>query len=157
MKRKADKLIIVISLFFVLIDQIVKLVVINNMNLNQSIVVINNFFSISYVRNIGAAFGLFAGKQILLIIVTMIFIYFLIDYILKIKKKDVFKIIYFSMILSGAIGNLIDRIFRGFVIDYLDFKLLFYDFPVFNLADILIVVGMLLFLLEIIIKGDIND
>ena len=113
------------------------------MTLNSSVNIISGFFRLTYVRNEGAAFSLFENKQIFLIIITIIALVFMF-YFLKNKVFKKYEIIIYSMILSGVLANLADRIFRGYVIDYLDFTIVKYDFPIFNLADIMIVLGCIL-------------
>ena len=136
---------IIIIILFLFLDQMIKYLVASNMHLNQSINIIKDFFKITYVTNDGAAFSLFSGNVLLLILIAV----FVIIYIFKnIKKLE--KYIY-SILVAGILGNLIDRIFRRHVIDYLDFRLFGYDMAIFNFADICIVVSCsLLLLLEVI-------
>lgn len=140
------KKICIYSLILIVIDQLIKCIVSTNMSLNTSIILIKDFLNITYVRNIGAAFSILEGNRIFLIAVTLIA---LIGIYLLIKNKTFKKIetIIYTLIISGIIGNLIDRIIFGYVIDYVDFKLLGYNMPVFNLADSLIVIGCVLLLI----------
>lgn len=138
--------ILVISVILVFIDQIIKYVVDLYMTLNSSINIINGFFRLTYVRNEGAAFSLFENKQLFLIIITIVALFFMF-YFLKNKTFKKHETIIYSMILSGVLANLVDRIFRGYVIDYLDFTIINYDFPIFNLADIMIVLGCILLII----------
>ncbi len=138
--------ILIISVILVFIDQIIKYVIDLNMLLNSSINIISGFFRMTYVRNTGAAFSLFSDNQIFLIIITLVALFFMF-YFLKNKAFKMSETIIYSMILSGVLSNLVDRIFRGYVIDYLDFTIFKYDFPIFNLADIMIVVGCILLIL----------
>lgn len=149
------KKICIYSLILIVIDQLIKCIVSTNMSLNTSIILIKDFLNITYVRNIGAAFSILEGNRIFLIAVTLIA---LIGIYLLIKNKTFKKIetIIYTLIISGIIGNLIDRIIFGYVIDYVDFKLLGYNMPVFNLADSLIVIGCVL-LLIITVKEDKNE
>ena len=134
----------ILSLILVIIDLIVKLIVKNTMIPNQSITIINNFFYITYVKNTGAAWSILSGRKIFLIIFSLIVIISIIYYIIKRKEYNKLELIGYSMVLSGAIGNLIDRIIYGYVIDYLDFYIFNYDYPIFNIADILIVIGIII-------------
>ena len=100
----------------------------------------------TYLENRGAAFGILENKKIILMIITLLIIGFVIVYIFKNYKSLVsFEKIIYGLLLGGALGNLIDRIFRGYVIDFISVRLPFnYDFPVFNVADIAVVVSCIL-------------
>ena len=137
-------MIIILTIIFVIIDIVSKLVISNLMDVYDSIVVIKNFFNITYVHNTGAAWSLFAGRTWLLVIVSLIIISFIIFYIYKNKPKNRYEKIGYSLVLGGAIGNFIDRIVYGYVIDFLDFNIFGYDYPIFNLADTFIVVGVII-------------
>lgn len=139
-------------LILVLIDQFSKYFVDHNMNLYDSIPVIHDVFEIHYIRNPGAAWGIFANKQIWFFICTiLVFIVGCIGYV-RIVRLNRFKDIQVMLILilSGATGNFIDRLRFQYVIDFLYFKLI--DFPVFNIADCYVTIGcfslFLLFLLR---------
>jgi len=138
------KKIIGLSSVFLIIDIILKLIIKNNMVVNESINIINNFFSLTYVKNTGAAWSILSGKQFFLIIVTIMVIISLLIYLYKMKNYNSLDIIGYSLLLAGALGNLIDRIFYGYVIDYLDFLIFNYDFPIFNIADCCIVIGIMI-------------
>lgn len=145
-----------IILISLLLDQLVKFVVITNMNLFDSINIIDNFFNITYVRNNGAAWSILSGNTLLLIFISLIALVLIYYYFIKDKKLTKLENISYSLLIGGTIGNLIDRIFRGYVIDYFDFKIFGYNFPVFNLADICIVVGIILVCITLI-RSEIND
>ena len=135
---------IVLTIVFLIIDIVSKLVVSNLMNVNDSIIVIKDFFYITYVRNTGAAWSIFAGETLGLIIITLIIISLIVYYIFKNKPKTKIEKVGYSMVLSGAIGNLMDRIIYGYVIDFFDFNIFGYNYPIFNLADSFIFVGVIL-------------
>ena len=137
-----------ISFIVLLLDQIIKLVVMNNMNLHQEIKIIPNFFSLYYVENPGAAFSILGNQTMLLIIVSVVCLILIKEYIKKEKVFSNLSIISLGMIIGGTIGNLFDRILYKAVIDYLAFDIFKYSFPVFNLADIAITVGAGLLLLS---------
>ena len=139
--------IIINSIILLIIDIVIKLIISNKLIFNQSIKVINNFFYITYVKNTGVAWSILSGKINLIIVITLAIIILLIIYIFNKKSYGVLEIISYSMLLSGSIGNLIDRIIYGYVIDYLDFNILGYDYPIFNFADICIVIGIILILI----------
>ena len=109
-----------------------------------SIPVIQNIFALTYVENRGAAFGLFQGARIGFLIVTPLILAAIIYYFVKLPYGKVYGYVRVALILvaSGAIGNYIDRLFRGYVIDFLHAT--FINFPVFNLADIFVVTGTVL-------------
>jgi len=134
-------MIIIISLILVL-DQLTKLIACRSLYLHQSIPVITNIFHITLVHNRGAAFGLMRNQVPLLIFTTFIAIW-LIYVNLKNspggKKLSLYRIS-LGLVLAGALGNLIDRVFCGYVIDFLDFRI----WPVFNVADSAITVGAIL-------------
>lgn len=134
----------------IIIDQLSKFIVVNYIKLNQEISIIDNFFKFTYVRNTGAAFGVLQNQKNLFIIITLIILFLLIYYYEKNKKvysSLEIKIIY-VLIIAGAIGNLIDRIFRGYVVDMLDFEVI--NYPVFNIADCFVVIGVALLIRKII-------
>ena len=118
--------------------------------------IIINFFSITKVYNNGASWNLFAGYRVILIIITLIMLALLIYYQNKfiLNKRN---ILAFGLLYGGIIGNLIDRIIYGYVIDFLDFTIFGYDFPVFNFADIFIVSGIFLLIIAIYKKEDVNE
>ena len=138
---------IILTIIFLLIDVGSKLIVSNLMNINDSFIVIKDFFYITYVRNTGAAWSLFAGKTWLLIIVSILIIGLIVGYIYKNKPKATMEKIGYSMILGGAFGNFIDRIVYGYVIDFFDFYIFGYDYPIFNLADSFILIGVILLII----------
>lgn len=123
----------------VLIDQVSKLLVVNY--LSDKIVLINNFFSLDYVKNTGAAFGFFSGNIFFLVLITLALVIYLI-YELKQNIDKKFNLLFIILIISGAIGNLIDRVFRGFVVDFISFILFNSQMPVFNIADIFVTCGV---------------
>lgn len=137
------------------LDQIIKIIVIMNMNLYDSINIINNFLNITYVRNTGAAWSILSGNTMLLSIVALIALIVMYFYCIKDKVLTNFESLSYGLLIGGAFGNLIDRILYGYVIDYLDFKIFNYDFPVFNLADICIVIGVILIGISLI-GGELN-
>ena len=145
------KKILPISLLFVVIDQVVKILVINKMALQQSITINNNFFNITYVRNTGAAWSILSGNVLLLIMISVLALVTIYYYLIKDKDLNKIDIVSYSMLIGGIIGNLIDRIVHGYVIDYLDFKIFNYNFPIFNIADTLIVISIIIIGISLIV------
>lgn len=141
-------MIIIISIILLCIDQIAKLLVVNLLTKTDSIAIIKNFFYLTYINNDGAAFSILVGKRIFLILVAIIVIIMLIHYIKKNNIQNKLEIVSLALIIGGSLGNLMDRVVRGYVIDFLDFKIFNYNFPIFNLADTFIVIGVILLLLK---------
>ena len=123
-----------------------------------SVNIIDNFFSLTYVLNDGAAFSLLSGNIYILIIIAIICLLFII-YELKNNLNDRILSIGYSLVLAGLSGNFIDRLIDGYVVDYLSFKIFSFNYPVFNLADILIVLGIIIVIIKEILKerGKKND
>lgn len=111
--------------------------------------VIRGFFRITYTCNDGAAFSILKGKRVFFIIMTIIVVFLIVYYLLKNKVYWVEKYS-LLLIISGAVGNLIDRIMYGYVIDFLDFIIFGYDFPVFNIADSFITIGAIGLIISIL-------
>ncbi len=143
------------SVIVLLIDQIVKLLIKTNMSLNEEISIIPNFFSIQYLKNTGAAFSILENQTILLAITSIICISVIIYYLKKEENLTTTMYLSFGLVLGGILGNLIDRIAYQGVIDFLSFQIFNYNFPVFNIADIGITIGVLL-LIIIYISRDIK-
>lgn len=134
---------IVICIILVLIDRLTKWAVSSNMQLNTSIPVIKDFFHITYVENEGAAFSMLSGARWFFVILTIIILAMCIWYYIKVPKVKYYKAIRISLVLiiSGALGNFIDRVLTGKVTDMLEFIFGNYHFAIFNFADILVCCG----------------
>ena len=141
-------IIIILSIIFLIIDQITKILVVNYLVPGENIEIIKNIFSIIYTNNTGAAFSILLGKRIFLIVVAVLIIGVLLYYIKRNKIEKKIDIIALSFVIGGSLGNLVDRIVRGYVIDFISIKIGNYNFPIFNVADILIVIGVFLLLLS---------
>ncbi|MGM9876288.1 MAG: signal peptidase II [Bacilli bacterium] len=150
-------MIIILSIIFIIIDQLSKIIIVNNLTNNKSIEVIKSFFYLTYTNNKGAAFSILTGRRILLILVALIVIGVLIYYVRKNKIEGKVNKIALSLVIGGSIGNLIDRILRGAVVDFIDVKIFGYNFPIFNLADTFIVIGVFLLIIEMFRKEHKND
>jgi len=144
-----NKKVCLLSIIIILLDQISKIIISSFFSLGQSIKVIKNFFYLTYAHNYGGAWSILSNKITLLVILTFIIIFILIKYMdrFKINKKN---IIAFALLFGGIMGNLMDRICFGYVKDFFDFKILGYNFPVFNVADIEIVIGVFLIAIAIL-------
>lgn len=149
-----QKKIIIYSIIFFILDLISKVIVNNFVSLTESIAVINNFFYLTNVHNLGAAWSLFSGQRILLIVIGIAALFFIFRWINDFKNNNK-NIWAFSLLISGLLGNLFDRIIYGYVRDFLDFRFGSYNYPVFNLADTFIFCGVIVLILAII-KGEEN-
>ncbi len=141
-------MILILSLIFLIVDQISKILVVKFLDLN-SVTLIKNFFYLTYTNNTGAAFSILTDKRIFLVLVGIIIIILLIYYLKKHQIKNTINKIAFALVIGGSLGNLIDRIIRGSVVDFIDIKIFSYNFPIFNLADTFITIGVLLLLINI--------
>lgn len=148
--KKGLKDILFFSIVFVVVDQIIKAIISSKMILNQSVIITKNFFSITLVHNTGAAFSILEDNTYLLVAIGIIAIIGLILYIRKLEIVEDMEVFTYALLLGGIAGNLIDRIVHGYVIDYLSFKFGSYYFPIFNFADICIVVAVIIYLIQMI-------
>lgn len=132
------------------LDQFTKYIVEQSFYLSESIPIIDEVFNFTYVENRGIAFGLFQGRLSIISILTVVAIVAIFIYVLRNKKTlSILEHFGYTLILSGAVGNMIDRLFRGFVVDMLDFRGI-WSF-VFNLADVWINVGVFLLVVDYLI------
>lgn len=139
--KKIKFLILTILLF--IIDQIIKNIIVSNNNILPK-EVIKNILYISYCENRGIAFGMGQGSVELILFITLIIISFIVIYIfIYYYKFNKIMLIGMAFTIAGGLGNLYDRAFRSYVIDYIDFSEIV-DFPIFNFADICIVVGVII-------------
>lgn len=144
------------SLISVLLDQATKLTIDAKLGFSDRIPVIDDFFYITHARNPGAAFGLFGDSPVairltLFIGITLVALAMVVSFFRKLAPGDRFSALSLGLILGGAVGNLVDRIFRGEVVDFLHFRLWGgYEWPDFNLADSFIVVGVAFLVIELL-------
>jgi signal peptidase II len=147
-------------LTILVLDQLTKMIVDRTMSLHQSIPIIDGLFNLTYVRNTGAAFGIFAGSHEafrlpFLILVSVLALGFVVVMLKRLRDEETGLITALSLIIGGAIGNLIDRVLYGEVIDFLDFYWSNYHWPAFNVADSCITIGVLITLFYLIkAKGE---
>jgi len=133
--------------FILVTDQLTKFIVDRTMPLHHSIPVIDNLFNLTYIRNTGAAFGIFAGSAAafrlpFLILVSVLAAGFICALLRRLPETEKGLMTALAFILGGAVGNLIDRVVHGEVIDFLDFYWAGYHWPAFNVADSFITVGV---------------
>lgn len=138
-------IVIVIS---VLLDQLTKLIVLNHMALSESVPFIPHILAFTHVHNYGAAWGIFSNHRWVFIAVTAVAIVLLPILLYRYRKLHFLFGFSLSLIIGGAVGNMIDRVFRGYVVDFFEFE--FIDFPVFNVADICVTVGTALMFIYIV-------
>ena len=134
-----------IGLLVLFFDQLTKFWVQNSMLPRDSIPLIPGVFHLTYVQNTGAAFGFLREKTLFFIAVAVLVLGFIIFLIPRLPRGNLFLRVVFGLLLGGALGNLIDRIRFGYVVDFLDFRI----WPVFNIADMAIVVGVCFLVWEI--------
>ena len=139
-----------VTLIVLFIDRLIKYFVMSNLILLESIEIIKNFFNITYIKNDGIAFNMLSGNRIIILILTIIFVYLFYLMFIKGKKLSEFNKVIYGMLFGGILGNLLDRIVFRNVIDYLDFRLFKLNFPVFNFADIMIVISIFFIFIEVI-------
>lgn len=148
---------IILTLLLIIADQISKYIVRGTLSGGAVVRVIDNIIELAYVENRGAAFGLFQNTRLILIFLTVIILAVLLWYIIKSKKHPLLMTAG-ALIFAGGVGNLIDRVFIGYVTDFI--HTLFIDFPCFNIADICVCVGgalLIVYLLFIGVKGEKNE
>lgn len=139
------KKLFIYTIIFVFIDQLSKGLINIGMNLNQSIEIIPNFLNLTYVHNTGAAFSIFEGAKWFFIITAIIVLNIIYIFFIKDKELKNSEIVIYSLLISGIIGNLIDRVVFGYVIDFIDVNI--FNFAIFNLADSFIVIAVVLLLI----------
>ena len=137
-----------LSIFIVLVDQITKYMIFYNYNtfLNKDFLL----FKLDYVKNYGAAFNIFSGSRIFLASISIVFSVILLYFIIRKSNKNSINLYSYSFILGGTIGNGIDRIFNGYVIDFINLNII--NFPVFNIADLSINIGFIFLIYSIFKK-----
>ena len=141
-----------LSVLIVVLDQLTKFIVHSTMNLYDSIQVVPYLLNFTYIRNEGIAFGIyFEGAETIFIVLPILITIYLF-YLLKSEEfQDKFSQIALFLIIAGAVGNIIDRIFRGYVVDFIDFHLNCMHWYVFNIADSSVTIGLIFLLYSSII------
>ena len=136
-----------LALSIIILDQWTKWIVVTKMDVYDRIPIIENFFSITSHRNKGAAWGILQGQMTFFYIITVVVIIGIVFYMQKYARENNFLAVALSLLLGGAIGNFIDRLFRKEVVDFLDFIIFTYDFPIFNVADSALTIGVIFVLI----------
>jgi signal peptidase II len=148
-------LLLLVTALSLVIDQCTKVYIDRVMDLHQSIPVIDGFFSITYIRNPGAAFGFLADTKYRIpffIVISIVAVVVILVAFQKLRRDQKLAQVSLAMILSGAVGNLIDRVRLGEVIDFLDVYWKSYHWPAFNVADSMICVGVFLLAADMLLE-----
>ena len=157
MKNKKEIIIIlIVSIIIFLIDQISKFYITSTMSLTDTIHIIKNLFRITYVQNTGAAWSILSDSTFLLILITFLVLGMIIYVLLKQKTIEKSEQLIYGSLIGGVLGNLIDRIRFGYVVDFLDFNFGSFYFPVFNLADTFIVLAGIILIIKLM-KEDVKN
>lgn len=141
-----------IALFIILLDQITKWLIVTKMYLGESIPIIDQVLYITSHRNRGAAWGILQGQMWLFYIITVIVIVVIMYYIYKEAKGKMLLGVSLALMLGGAVGNFIDRVFRKEVVDFIHTYIFGYNFPVFNIADSALVIGVALLMIQMLLE-----
>lgn len=140
-KRKSE---IIIIFTVIILDQLIKILMIN-----KQIIIIPNLLDFTYTKNTGVAFGIGNNRLLLIILINILTLSIILKFIKERETQiDKYIIVTLSFILAGGMSNLIDRIFRGYVIDYININL--FNFPIFNIADICITIGIFVLIFSIL-------
>ncbi|HEC2184289.1 TPA: signal peptidase II [Staphylococcus delphini] len=143
-----------LSLFIALIilmgDQLTKFIIRTQMTIGESFAVLPEFLYITSHRNNGAAWGILSGKMTFFYIITVIILVALIVFYIKEAKNHMLMQIAISLLFSGALGNFIDRVSSGEVVDFIDTVIFGYDFPIFNIADASLTIGVILLIIVLL-------
>lgn len=150
-----NKRIIIIAIISLIVDQVSKIFASMFLTLNASKVLIKNFFNLTLCHNYGVAFGLLGDHRVIIFLCTGVAVAIIIKFMYSFKNNKLNSVA-FGLLLGGLVGNLLDRMVFGYVRDFFDFILFKYDFPVFNVADICIVVGVFLLCIAVL-KGEEKD
>ncbi len=143
---------LVVAILVILADQATKMLVAKRMVLGQSLSVVGDFFHLTYIQNPGGAFGTLLGSSWFYLISSLVAIFLIVFYFRRLSANRVWSRIALALILGGAMGNLVDRLRRGAVTDFLDFGVGDLRWPVFNLADAAVTVGIVLLLATVLFR-----
>jgi signal peptidase II len=141
-----------IALFVILLDQITKWLIVSNLFLGESITIIDKILYITSHRNRGAAWGILQGQMWLFYVITVIVIVAIMYYLYKAVKGKWLLGVSLALMLGGAIGNFIDRVIRKEVVDFIHMYVFGYNFPVFNIADSALVIGVIMLMIQILLE-----
>ena len=137
------------------LDQLSKVLIHKYLGFNEGFTIIDNFLKLYYVKNTGISFGMLSNMKYIIVPLSIIIIGFMIYEFIKEDSK--LNVLACSLIISGALGNLIDRLFRGYVIDFISFTFFKHDVSIFNVADSFITIGVILYIIGIFMEGRNED
>lgn len=143
----------IVGIIVLAIDQLTKFLVATQMSLGESIPVIGEYLKITSHRNSGAAWGMFEGRMLFFYIITVAVLVFLIYFYKTEAKNNLLMQVGIALLMAGALGNFIDRLLFQEVVDFVDVLIINYDFPIFNVADSALTVGVIILLIEVFITG----
>lgn len=143
----------VVSGIIIFIDQLTKWLIVQTMEVRQQIPIIEDFFYLTSHRNRGAAWGILQGQMWFFYIVTVAVIVFVIYYMQKYAQESKITGWALAFILGGAVGNFVDRVMRKEVVDFLDFYIGNYNYPIFNVADSALVIGVIVMMIATLMDG----
>lgn len=141
-------MIIIVIVISLILDIGSKYYISKNFIVYGSKTIIKNFLDITYVKNTGAAFSILEENTWMITIISLMIIMGVIYYVYKNKPSNNIENIGYGMVIGGALGNFIDRIIYGYVIDFIDINLFGWNYPVFNIADVMIVIGVFLLVID---------
>lgn len=150
---------VIVAVLLVGLDQVTKYLALMHLKPVGSITFVEGFMDFTFVENRGVAFGMFSGQKWFILLLTGVIVAVMVYYFVRLPHSRQFQWVRGAMVLvlAGAVGNMIDRIFRGYVVDFFEFT--FFDWPVFNVADIYVVVGVILLaiLILFVVKEEPKD
>ncbi|MEX2947833.1 signal peptidase II [Staphylococcus warneri] len=141
---------LLLAFLIIVIDQVTKWIIASSMKIGDSYEVIPNFLNITSHRNNGAAWGILSGKMFFFYIITVIILIVLVLFFIKEAQYNLFMQLAISLLFAGALGNFIDRLFNGEVVDFIDTNIFGYDFPIFNVADSSLTIGVILVIIALL-------
>ncbi|REI07271.1 signal peptidase II [Staphylococcus felis] len=148
---------VMIAILVIIADQFTKWIIATQMTIGESFTVIPHFLAITSHRNSGAAWGILSGKMTFFYIVTILILIALVYFYIKEAKDHLLMQIAISLLFAGAVGNFIDRLINGEVLDFVDTKIFGYDFPIFNVADSSLTIGVILLLFVLLTDSKTKD
>lgn len=134
---------LLITILIIVFDQVSKWIIASSMKIGDSYEVIPHFLNITSHRNNGASWGILSGKMGFFYIITLVILVVLVLFYIKEAKYNLFMQVAISLLFAGALGNFIDRVFNGEVVDFIDTNIFGYDFPIFNIADSSLTIGVI--------------
>lgn len=141
-----------LAIFLIVMDQLAKWMIVKTMSIGDSVPVIGDILEVTSHRNYGAAWGMLQNQMGFFYLITVIVLLMILYFYKKEAVSRPFMQLGLTLVFSGAVGNFIDRLFRGNVVDFIDTKIINYDFPIFNIADACLTIGVLVLLYEMLVN-----